>query len=283
MKIEHPEQDFTLLSSGRAEPFDASVEYLFELASQLAVAGRYGDKNRIYEQWILDHPRALPDDRARVLINRHDQLRRKGQAAEALAGLQAMETPQESVVIREWLQAVANCHLALGDLTGAISAQRWLISTLDEEVPDDKRVYFLEMLVHLLLLAGQADEEVEERLIQLDTLTRSDRLSGAMKQRAGESYLRLQGRYLAASGAFAEALEPLDRAYVGATVVREKVVTGLIYLYCASQCGQIRSPESMEVWQYCRENLGALQETDKIGYRQYWQNFLGLLEAAGAI
>src|SRR3989344_8457025 len=85
------QQMYEGLRDGTIQPEEVSVRDLFEIASRRAVSGDVDFKNRVFDS-IYVHRDANTIDKARVEVHRFDLMRRAGDAAGALEGLEKIKS-----------------------------------------------------------------------------------------------------------------------------------------------------------------------------------------------
>lgn len=261
--MENYAEVYQKLLSGEMAPVEVEVQFLFEMASQFAAAGQYDKKAEIYG-WVLGHPRATDDEVIRVQTYQCDLKRRKGNPEEALAELLALTPPLDSMALCEWLQAIGQCHLMMGDVQEALVVQRQIIALFSRgQIPVHRQLYHVETILAMKQRAGEADEELERFFQLYKQLLDDPSLEGAIKQRARAMLESLRGSAELQKGNFKAAARYYQRYANIAPAARNKVVAAVQFLYC---CWQLYPYDhSMEVQlakAFFQNHRGELQPTD---------------------
>src|SRR3989344_5352149 len=178
------EQEFDALENGEISAASFSVGDLFTMASELAVSGKGGAKQKIYEQYILSHPEITEDDKIRVSIYRADQVRRSGDAQQALDQLAATE-PTSPIGQAEKLFVQSEAYLLQGHNEQALQTKEQLSKLSQEfagEFPPDKPLYYLYGQIYTRFLVEGPSQRVADDLERYRTVLDAASLDPAKKQ-----------------------------------------------------------------------------------------------------
>lgn len=256
----------SLISKDRS-PEEFSTGQLFDLASQMAVAGQYPAKQRIYEDFILNHSAATEADKFRVHTYRYDVVRRGGRAERALAGLSAMEESSDDPnALVEYLQAKGQCYLMMGKLEECLESQRRIMQNLDQ-LPPDKQLYYLETFIDFKIRSEQADEELAQIFQRYKKVLDGANLQMDVRARAEGMYFDLQGKAHLLRREFSRAQSCYRQAVEKMPSVRNKAVSALGYAYSSLQANpEERDAETVRMIEFFKANKSVLQPTDLSAY-----------------
>lgn len=258
------EESYRQLEKGEKSPQDFTVEFLFEMASEFVVGGDFAAKKKIYEEFILRHPWASIDDKARVLVYRADLQRRDGDPKAALEILKTIEPPKEKIAWAEFLQAAGQCCLKLGDLKQALPLQRQIIRLFTGgKIPVDKKLYYLEGMMAMKLAGDEADEELDELFRTYEQLLSNSLLSGVIESRAEAALATLRGRAEFRKGNLTAAANYYWQCLETAPAVRDKAVAALEFLHCRWRIDpNDNSPLVRKAAEFYKTNWKTMQTTD---------------------
>lgn len=229
---------YTELSEGRIDPHSLSIEKLFAIASQAAVAGESEIKYQIYGMIVL-HPQVTENDKLRITISDADLERQQGEPAKALQTLTSIK-PVDAQTRIEWLQAMGACHMALFDhhRQQAISMTTEAYNQSKESEPPDKTLYRLETLLARMVTMVQLDQ-FDALMEEYDDILTEGALSEANRKRAEFARAMLKARRYKKQGKLEYALLCYRSAFGQDVADLNRTVAALEYLACGIRAGQM--------------------------------------------
>lgn len=255
---------YSQLVNGETAPEAFLPAQLFEMATALAVTGNFEGKRRIYEEYILNHPQATPDDKTRVLTYRGDIKRRKGDPQGALAELLALPPPADPLAYCELLQAISECYLVIDDLPNATTTKQKILDVSKDpanNIPPDKAFFYLGGLIAAKIKAGQA-AQAEEDLAAYKALLDSGELPENVRKYSLGSYHDMMGEVCEMQGKTNEAMANYKAKFDCIEGDGFKAVSALRYLHCALRANPSdRSAETLNMAEFFKTHEKDMQPT----------------------
>ncbi len=240
-----------------------STEELFNLASNFAISGNLRIKNRIYEEFIAEHPDASRDDLLRVQINRADWQRRQGKIEIAQTMLEDIDLTyaKNAIVQIEYLQAFNQCLLRkattdIGDLQKIKLLERavlnqeslYELAAKENGLGADKLIYYLvgicEIRGALLTIKGaEKDPRIEavHGLIEKTYMENRLQMPETKRQRVEYEIPFNKGIYYRQTGDYKTASELFARAWHHLEILQDQRVQTVVmmeYLFCKLNLGE---------------------------------------------
>lgn len=262
------EREYIALIEEQKKPSDFTPAELFDMASLFGLRNKFDAVETVYEKFILNHPNANKDDRARVEIHRIDMIRRGNRAKgikanpdKALQMLKTQEIPEDSLAHAELLQAVSECYLVLDDLQNALSTKEELMAICDNpahNIPADKILFYRVGLIVVQIKQGDSDgasANLERQRELLDFLP-----AGQIRDDSFGNYYDLCGQVFEIQGNLPEALVNYNAKFDSSESPGIKAVAALVYLYAVWRSNpKNRNSSTLCMAQYFAENQHEIQ------------------------
>lgn len=260
------------LVSGVLSPEDFTTQQLFDLATQMVVAGNFQAKSVIYNQFIINHRAAMVSDKFRVFVFGYDMMRRRGEPKEALALLKKAPTLDiSSEALAEYWQAIGQCYIALGD-PECLKTQRIIFRLFEYDIlPTDKRLFYLETMLAMKLYFGQMDDEETDTLFEkYSQILHSGQIpEGPVHDRAMAMLCDLKATAYIQREDWEKAQVLYLQAVAAAPAMRNKVVSAIGFLYSVWHEDLNYNAEPVgEMVALYKDNQSALQPADLTVYRE---------------